>query len=133
MSDYVTITNPNSVVIPAIPEKTYPNLYCREFYVYPPNEEKKQILNSISRPYNKELGEMYPFEDRDYQFVIGDIFAEAERVPLFKQVLGGLLTCVNLGIAEKDLIEKISKLEDGEAKDALSYELTQVHAAMGIV
>jgi hypothetical protein len=130
MSDYVEILNPDPVIIPPTEEKTYPNLYCREFYVYPPNAEGKQVLNTISRPYNKSLGEMYPFDDKDYQFVIEDVFAEAERVPLFKQILGGLLVCVNLGIQERSIYADLAL---DPTNETLQSKLAVVHAAMGIV
>jgi len=129
MSDYVEIFNPDPIVIPAQEEKTYPNLYAREFYVYPPDAEGKQALVSNLRSYNKDTKEMYPFEDRDQKFALDDIFLEAERVPLFKQVLGGILTCISLGIEERKLIADLSA---DPSNEELQADLAAVHAAMGI-
>jgi hypothetical protein len=48
---------------------------------------------------------------------------------LFKQVLGGILTCISLGIEERKLIADLSA---DPSNEELQADLAAVHAAMGI-
>jgi hypothetical protein len=130
MTDLPKIYNPNEIVVPAQDKKSYPDGWCREFYVYPPDSEGKQALVAMFRPYNKATGEMYQFEDKDYKITIDNIFAEVERVPLFAQAMGYIITSLSLGVHELVVLEKLKS----DPNNAIWLnELASVRSAMGIV
>jgi hypothetical protein len=134
MTDLPSIYNPDPVVVPAQDQKTYPDSYLVGMFLSPPDENLKQSMTLVYRPYNKVAGEMYPSTDKDIRFIIADILAEAARAPLFAQAMGYVLTSASLGLQEKTLMKQIAELPDNDpGLAALQTQLAAVHNAMGIV
>jgi hypothetical protein len=130
MAELPQIVSPTPVTVPAvsIPEKTYPDLYLMNLQVTTtPQMDTKAIAHL--RPYNYTTKELQP-QCRLQQFVIPNIWAEAVRVPLLAQVMGGIISVISGLIQEKDLV---AKLAEDPTNETLLGQLAAVRTALGIV
>jgi hypothetical protein len=83
-------------------------------------------------PYNYSTKEILK-DGKPTEFGIPDVYAEADRVPLLAQVVGGIVTVLGLLIQEKTLKEQIAAgTSAGIDVTALTASLASVETALGI-
>ena len=123
------------VVIPAVPERRYDEAYIVNLWLDTLDAAgSAQPLTITLRPYNQDTAELFQDGSRDVQHAIGNVWAEAARVPLFAQVMGGIVTVTSLLVQERSLAAKLAGMADDDpGRAAVAGELAAVHSAMGMV
>lgn len=116
------------VILPPTDQKEYPDLFISHLKIIRLSGTLMKLNIDLS-PYNWELAEFGP--GNGVNFSIKDVFAEAARVPLFAQVMGGIVQLSGLLLKEKDLVSKIAAASE-ENKPALQTELDAVRTALGM-
>lgn len=116
------------VILPPTDQKEYPDLFIRKWLMMRLSGTLMKLDIDLS-PYNWDLAEFGP--GNGVNFSIKDVFAEAARVPLFAQVMGGIVQLSGLLLKEKDLVSKIAAASE-ENKPALQAELDAVRTALGM-
>lgn len=137
MSDLPQIVSSTPVVVPAVAEKTYPDLYITGLNLQTGETPTDQSLIVGLSAYNYTTKELAPRASigliSTVTFIVPNIWVEAARVPLFAQVMGGIVTVVNLMKSERDISAKIAASKDVDEIAALTVELQGVQQQLGIV
>jgi hypothetical protein len=118
--------------IPAKPEREYRHLWITGLQTLM-RPDMQQSARVSFQNYNYLTKELSPRADA-FTLVIGDLFEEADRVPLLAQVLSDVTTCMGLLYHERELI-KLIKIARSENKptDILEQKLSVVRQRLGIV
>ena len=129
------IVLPEPVVIPAVPEKRYDEAYIVNLWLDTLDPTGvAQPLTITLRPYNQDTAEVFPDGSRDVQHKIDNVWQEAARVPLFAQVMGGIVTVTSLLVQERSLQTRLAALaEDEPGRADVAGALAAVQAALGMV
>lgn len=119
-------------VVPAVPEKNYPDSYLVNLNISPPNAESVQRMTVTFRPYNYATGEIYPNNDKNVTLVVSNILTEAARSTMVAQTMGAVVQTASLLLKESNLQKQLKAAKTDEEKAAIQTELDATKQTLGI-
>jgi hypothetical protein len=131
------ITNLDPIIDPPVESITYDNWFIIELHLKKPNPETlDQKIDILFRPYNKDLGKLYPKSCCDRKFSVTSLGYYVSIVPKLAEMVNALITTAGLMLNQTVVTEKIAALAEVDPNDAailpLQAQLMAIMQSLGI-
>ena len=134
MADLPQISADLPVVIPAVAEKTYPDLYITDLVLRTnATDLSDATVLTVFYPYNYATKESLVGPEYRQEFSISNLWTEAARALMVASVMGQLVAMVGLMRQEQSLVVQIAAAKEGADTSALASQLAAVRTSLGIV